>query len=205
MGQEEATSTSPGDDLCLEFTDTLDWRTSDHAKDTIATYGDLLSWSVRKRVLEDDEARRLAVLAEGRRAEDVVSEARTLREAIYRLFLAAAHGKKGDPGDVSTLNGFLGRALAKRELQVAEGGYTWGWCGEDSMDKMLYPVAESAAELLTSDDLRRVKECANQEQGCGSLFIDASKSQSRRWCSMKSCGNRSKFRTYYQKHVKTTA
>jgi predicted RNA-binding Zn ribbon-like protein len=68
---------------------------------------------------------------------------------------------------------------------------------------MLYPIANSAAMLLTSEDLGRVRECANEEEGCGSLFLDCSKSQSRRWCSMESCGNRAKFKTYYDRHLRT--
>jgi len=57
-------------------------------------------------------------------------------------------------------------------------------------------VARSAAELLTSDNVDRVRECED-DRGCGYLFIDQSKNRSRRWCSMESCGNRAKARRYY--------
>ena len=59
---------------------------------------------------------------------------------------------------------------------------------------MLWPVARSAADLLTSDDLGRVRECAGER--CNWLFIDRSKNHSRRWCDMQDCGNVAKVRRY---------
>jgi predicted RNA-binding Zn ribbon-like protein len=193
--------------LCLDFTDTLDWRTSDHAKDTLASYADLVMWSRNHGAIGDDDVSKMLRLANagGTLGDDVLKEARVLRDTIYRIFSAAAHGRRADATDVGMLNGFLARAMAKREVQVAGDGYRWGWCSGESADKMLYPLAQSAAELLTSEDLGRVKECANEEQGCGSLFLDSSKSQTRRWCSMKSCGNRMKFKSYYDRHSRGRA
>ena len=130
----------------------------------------------------------------------VLDQAKTLRETIYRIFSAIAHGKRADPDDVRILNSYLGRAMAKIEVQMTDDGYGLGWCTEELTDKMLYPVVKSAADLLTSEYLPRVRECANENEGCGSMFLDYSKSHSRRWCSMKSCGNKAKSRTYYARH-----
>ncbi|MCL4370559.1 MAG: CGNR zinc finger domain-containing protein [Chloroflexi bacterium] len=60
---------------------------------------------------------------------------------------------------------------------------------------MLWPVARSAGELLTSSELGRVRKCAGYP--CGRLFLDTSRNQSRRWCDMKSCGNLAKARRHY--------
>jgi predicted RNA-binding Zn ribbon-like protein len=189
-------------ELCLEFTDTVDWRTSNHSKDLLNGYEDLVNWSQRNGVVDGTEARRLLANSKTERAaaEEVLAEAKILRETIYRIFSAAAHGKRAGSEDLRTLNGYLAKAMAKMEVHMTEDGYRLGWCTEDVADKMLYPVAKSAAELLTSEHLARVRECANEEQGCGSMFLDYSKSHSRRWCSMESCGNKVKLRTYYARH-----
>jgi predicted RNA-binding Zn ribbon-like protein len=42
-----------------------------------------------------------------------------------------------------------------------------------------------------------VRVCAAED--CGWLFLDTSKNHTRRWCSMKSCGNRAKARRHYNK------
>ena len=52
------------------------------------------------------------------------------------------------------------------------------------------PIALSAAELLTSPHLARVRECSGDR--CDWLFVDTSRNHLRRWCSMAECGNRSK-------------
>jgi predicted RNA-binding Zn ribbon-like protein len=189
-------------ELCLDFTDTVDWRTSDHPKNLLNSYADLVNWSQRKGVIDVKESKKLLKLAEteSATAEKALEEAITLREAIYRIFSAVAHGRKAGSNDVGILNQYLSKAMVKLEVQITEGGYRLGWCNEELADKMLYPVAKSAGELLTSEHIGRVRECANEEEGCGSMFLDYSKSHSRRWCSMESCGNKAKLRTYYAKH-----
>jgi predicted RNA-binding Zn ribbon-like protein len=189
-------------ELCLDFTDTVDWRTSDHSKNLLNSYADLVNWSQRKGVIDVKESKKLLRLAETENAttEKALEDAIRLREAIYRIFSAVAHGRKADSNDVGILNQYLSKAMVKLEVQIAEGGYKLGWCNEELADKMLYPIAKSAAELLTSEHVDRVRECANEEEGCGSMFLDYSKSHSRRWCSMESCGNKAKLRTYYAKH-----
>jgi predicted RNA-binding Zn ribbon-like protein len=190
-------------ELCLDFADTVDWRTSNHAEDKLTSYIDLLAWSQEKGILSQGEGQSLGLLAEDNKplARSAMTDAYELREAIYRVFSAIAHRRKADPKDIKVLNEHLARSLGKLEVRAGGTGYNWAWKDTGSADMMLWPIARSAAELLTSDDLRRVRECANEEEGCGSLFLDCSKNQTRRWCSMKSCGNRAKFRTYYRTHA----
>ena len=60
------------------------------------------------------------------------------------------------------------------------------------LEAILWPVLESARELLA--DPSRIKECEGEE--CGWVFVDATKSGTRRWCSMASCGARAKMKRY---------
>jgi predicted RNA-binding Zn ribbon-like protein len=68
---------------------------------------------------------------------------------------------------------------------------------------MLWPVVVSAAELLTSPDVERVRQCARE--GCQWMFLDLSKNGSRRWCSMTLCGSRAKSRRFYHRRRKKAA
>ena len=65
------------------------------------------------------------------------------------------------------------------------------------MEAILYRIVKSAADLLVSAELQRLRECADPE--CGWLFLDFSRNHSRRWCSMESCGNRAKARRFYRR------
>jgi len=40
---------------------------------------------------------------------------------------------------------------------------------------------------------------ATATDGCGWLFLDETRNRSRRWCSMKDCGNRAKARRHYRR------
>src|SRR5438132_13416280 len=72
---------------------------------------------------------------------------------------------------------------------------------EGDLLAFLRPVALDAAELLEhqlSEGL--VGICAEREVGrCAWLFLDTSRNHSRRFCSMKECGNRAKQRRHYQR------
>ncbi len=56
--------------------------------------------------------------------------------------------------------------------------------------RLLVAVADAEAD----DAWVRLKLCINDE--CAWAFYDSSKNRSRHWCSMRSCGNRQKTRTY---------
>jgi predicted RNA-binding Zn ribbon-like protein len=62
---------------------------------------------------------------------------------------------------------------------------------------VLFTIALEAGELLMSPDLHRVRICAGS--GCGWFFLDRSKAGRRRWCTMASCGNRVKVRSYRER------
>jgi len=191
-------------ELCLDFTDTVDWRTSNHAKDTLDSYLALLNWSSKKGLLDRKQVDALGRAAAREDKASVLAEAVRLREAIYRIFSAIAHKNRTPPKDLEILNEYLAKSLSRMKVKETGEGYEWGLSCDTAPDMMLYQIAESAAMLLTSEDLARVRECANEEEGCGSLFLDCSKSQTRRWCSMESCGNRAKSRTFYDRHLRAT-
>ena len=69
---------------------------------------------------------------------------------------------------------------------------------ELSAELPLWQLSENAAELLTSDKLGLLRECAKQD--CRWLFLDTSKNHTRRWCDMKLCGNRMKARRFKAHH-----
>jgi predicted RNA-binding Zn ribbon-like protein len=96
------------------------------------------------------------------------------------------------------LNAVLVDAGAKRELVAEQGHFHWRWAGiTENLESILWPIAYEAAQLLASGNLDYVRRCAAED--CGWLFLDKSKSHSRRWCDMKSCGNRDKARRFYER------
>jgi len=183
---------------CLDFTNTVAWPRGEQANERLANYGDLLEWAYATAIIDAATVRRLrrAARAAPVAAQATLQNARALREAIYQVFVARVEGHDAEPGAAMMLNRFLGQALGRLRLQVEDDGCSWMFTDEgDELDRMLWPVAWSAASLLTSDDLRLVRRCAADR--CGWLFLDHSRNRSRRWCTMKSCGNSAKARRHY--------
>ncbi|MEU6392404.1 CGNR zinc finger domain-containing protein [Streptomyces sp. NPDC046939] len=60
--------------------------------------------------------------------------------------------------------------------------------------KALAALAIAWSELKVTGEAARLKRCS--EHTCAWVFWDTSKNRSRRWCSMRVCGNRAKARRY---------
>ena len=68
-------------------------------------------------------------------------------------------------------------------------GFQMTWAERPALDRLIWLVIESGAELLTHGTTDRIRECRDESEGCGWLFLDTSKNGRRRWCDMRSCGN----------------
>lgn len=186
--------------LCLDFANALDGRGSERPRERLGSYARLVDWGRQTDLLDPGTARDLErqAAAHPRQARAILARGRALRETLFRIFSAQAAGREPEAADLEGLNRFLGRALTHLEVRTGAEGPGWGWAGgKDDLDRMLWPVAWSAARLLTSEERGRVRECASAT--CRWLFLDRSRNRSRRWCDMKVCGNRVKARRHYRK------
>lgn len=187
--------------LSLDFANTKEWHASENPKERLTNYADLIAWGKEAGLISPDEARRLRHLAVDQPGKAATSFeiAIQVREAIYAIFSKHYDGEPIPVNEMALLNSVVREAMSHLQLVPRGGEITWDWVPEiDGANLILWPVARSAAELLTSDKLDRIRECED-ERGCGYLFIDQSKNRSRRWCSMDSCGNRAKARRHYAK------
>jgi predicted RNA-binding Zn ribbon-like protein len=169
-------------------------------REKLSGYTDMVVWSRHVGVLSDKEAGSLLRLAEKQpeAAADVFERGLRLREAIYRMFRSVVEKWKPDAADLEKLNEELAIARSHQRLIHTKNGYGLVWDGEGlALDSLLWPVAQSATELLTSGDLSRIKQCGGDQ--CGWMFFDTSRNRSRQWCSMKDCGNLSKVRRFRQR------
>jgi predicted RNA-binding Zn ribbon-like protein len=190
-----------GGRLCLDFANTLGGRVTEPLE-RLNTYADLVSWSRQAGTVSASAASRL--LEESSRhprgAAAVLERARQLRGAIYRIWVAEVRGAQAAVADLELLNSLLRQALSHQRLVREENRYALGWRDDDVLESILWPVAKSAAELLTSQEAKRVRQCeAFATKDCAWLFIDETRNRSRRWCSMTSCGNRAKARRHYHR------
>jgi len=192
---------SPAGALCLDFANTAEWHASDHPQEQLTSFAELLAWARRRGMFNEKAQRSLSQEALRRPQEGarVLRRAIELREALYQVFSCVAKGQPAPRAALERVNDGLAESLSHSRLQPSRNGFTWSWPEEAaSLERVLWPVMHSAAELLTSDRLTRVGECQD-DRGCGWLFIDTSRNHTRRWCAMGGCGNRAKARRHHQR------
>jgi len=188
--------------LCLDFVNTVDPRHADDRDDYLCNYDRLLDWSVAAGLIEPADRSDLdrCARADPLGADGVYQRALTLREALYRLLAPGSSGSgPPDPSAAESLNEEIRLASSRAAIEPTQHGWAWAWDDASSrLDRVLWPIARAAAELLTSPTSSRIRECEGSN-GCGWLFIDASKNGRRRWCDMRVCGNRAKARRHSQR------
>ncbi len=185
---------APDADLCLSFANTRYWRGGPAPTEDLRTPDDLLGWAATAERLPPALLKRCIRGA----VATLFSDAIALRETIFRCFAATASGRDPAESDLAALNAALMAAPARRFVRA--GAWDIG-TPEPSANLLLAPALWSAADLLVSRQLSRVRSCANP--ACGWLFLDDSKSANRRWCSMSACGNRAKAHRHYQRQKGT--
>lgn len=199
MADEAAPAGMPlrlGGALCLDFVNTVSPRAPAGGRDYLTGYTDLAAWAMHVGIVGRQAAALLQAEAARRPAAAAATFtwAITLREALYGLFAAVAAGRQPVAPDLDTLNAALAAVLPHARLTPTPSGFVWDWEEHDGvLESVLWPVARSALELLTSADAHRIKDCSHHG-GCGWLFLDTSKNGSRRWCSMQVCGSHAKVR-----------
>jgi predicted RNA-binding Zn ribbon-like protein len=190
-----------GGDLCLDFANTL-YGHAEVIHEYLFDYRDLVLWSRHVGILSVQKAEILLSKWERALAESeaVFRQAIQIREEIHRIFTSLAHDEPPSNDDIAQLHQAWLENESHSQLVRTESGFMMGWEEGDAVDSMLWPITRSAVELLTSDDLKRVKQCGR----CDWLFLDRSRNQSRRWCSMDACGNRVKMARRYEREKQET-
>lgn len=116
-----------------------------------------------------------------------------LRRILKAGFDALIAGEPVPDPTVAVLNAIL-RAEPGTELCRTPGGELRRRLRVDLLEDstpLPWLLADAGARLLVGDRARQLRRCANHDT-CVLVFLDASRSRTRRWCSMELCGNRSK-------------
>ncbi len=187
-----------GGPSCLDFANTVSWRRSSQPIERLNRYGDLVEWARQSRVLTPAEGRALDGEARQRpiAAARMLTRTRALRETIYRIFSGIAARIPPNDENLAHLDRELHEALRNLHLTRTRSGAILAWSrGRGQLARPLWNAARSAAEVLISDNVRRLKTCP--ASNCGWVFLDTSKNGTRRWCDMQVCGSRAKARSYY--------
>ena len=188
--------------LCLDFANTLYGHGKTPLHEYLVSYRDLALWSQHAGIFDQATADALLRKAERFPNEALVvfHRAIALRETLFRFFDAIANHTSPANSDLAALNSARLAAISHSRVDRTEKGFALNWDDSTALDQMLWPIALSAVDLMTSDTLQHVRECSGDL--CDWLFVDTSRNHMRRWCSMSVCGNRAKVRRFAHRQRK---
>jgi predicted RNA-binding Zn ribbon-like protein len=185
----------------LNFVNTLEWRGSSSPNDLLMEISNFIEWALAAELVDAGGANaiRVHVKKHPRVSQQSFKRIVAARELFYRIFSSIAQDDEPIESDLLGFNKILSDANSQVKLVKQSGSYQWSWEYDAlSLDVVLWMLARAAAELLTSSDIQRLGECAD-DRGCAYIFIDVSRNHSRRWCSMEGCGNRAKAQRHYRR------
>jgi predicted RNA-binding Zn ribbon-like protein len=180
----------------LDLVNTLDMRFTGGNIELLPTYAELLRFVVQEEMLTPEQARGLARTASPAKTQQVLAATWELREALASVLYAWADGSKPPGPQVAILERHFQAAAQHRNLRVDGTHLDWVWNGNGrvEVELPLWKLAQAASDLLTSNIADSIKGCGDPT--CRWLFLDVSKNHTRRWCDMKTCGNRMKARRF---------
>lgn len=184
-----------GGRLWLDFVNTDDARLGVRV-DTIGSFARFASWLEAARIVDAERAAALQrrAVEQPSGASAALVEARRVRAALRSL----AERGRTDQGErvrevtLAEINRVLGRSVGTRRVEaLPDGGYARSFVPVgDVFGGLVIPIVESAVDTLVLGELMRIHGCADRR--CPRVFIDMSRSRTRRWCEMRTCGNRTK-------------
>lgn len=187
-----------GNYLCLDFINT-EMVVGGQPVDPLSGFHNLVAWLVQSQILHGQQAEDiLGRWKSNREAESTFQNAVKLRASLREMAERLVKGKTVPQSTVAAINEWLAHQTGHAELKRARGGFEKRFQAEfREPTQLLWPIAESAADLLCYADLTLVKKCENT--ACILFFYDTTRNHSRRWCSMSACGNRMKVAAHYQR------
>jgi predicted RNA-binding Zn ribbon-like protein len=164
--------------------------------DALSSWDDVLRW--HEDYSECSAARYRAADVDA--AERAFAEVTRLRDAC-RAALEAHVEARATAAALAPLNALLRKHLtAAPALAASEGRVALERTAHraNGPDAFVILVAEAIVALFTTTKAQRIKHCGGA--GCVLFFVDESRAGTRAWCSMQSCGNRSKAARHYERH-----
>ena len=183
-----------GSRLCLDFLNAT-------PAPSALSWDELILFLEAARVVSSERGTQLLALPQSdpQAAEGLLLKARQLGGSLRKVFTAMHRKQRIAAEWTEPVNEILriteghdelvcGNGIWRIEFIAREGGLNW----------LLAAVARSAAELIAEGAGARLRLCSNPR--CSLFFYDKSRTHRRRWCSMATCGNRSKVAAFARKH-----
>lgn len=181
---------------CLDFVNTAPGA---ERAEALRNFDDLVEWFCESRLIAILELRQAGERWSSADTRHAYQEAVSFRQGLLEMLERVAAGRSAPEPAMVAINRFLSEREGRPELVRTKSGFAQEFRRRlERPRQLLVPIAESASDLLCNRELNRIKRCANP--GCGLFFYEVARNRRRRWCSMKTCGNRAKLAAFRRRH-----
>jgi predicted RNA-binding Zn ribbon-like protein len=174
---------------CIDFCNTDDHLHTPPSYDFFPDRAAILKWGQAAEILPK------SLQDAGNVDEQIFIRALKARSRIFALLEPFTRLAVPTKSDLAAFEVLLQEASGWMGIVSDDNGYLLTCRADDPLERILCTVVRSAADVLLSNQPERVKQCGE----CGWLFYDSTRNLSRRWCDMKSCGNKAKARRHYER------
>lgn len=173
-----------GERLCLDFVNSPNWHGDTALDDPFQSADGFRVWAMR------------AIGDGGGSGACRLDIARRLRSDMRSVLLACIEGR-AVPTEAMTHLAEIASQADGLEYRWEKGEVIVTAAGDDGVAPVAVLAARSALELLMSTDRALLKTCGGDR--CGWIFLDRTRGLIRKWCMMRTCGNRAKAKAHYTK------
>ncbi|MGK9168199.1 CGNR zinc finger domain-containing protein [Inquilinus limosus] len=145
---------------------------------------DVGSWLRASGLANDSQAQAIAGVADA----GFVERVREIREASYSIFEARAAGRSPPAEALGLLFLRAANGLSAGPLELCKTRLELNFVQWQDPEAVTAFLAMLSVEAFFTLPDERLRSCPR----CGWLFVDTSRGGKRRWCSMRTCGNREK-------------
>jgi len=179
--------------LALNFVNTRP-VVQNRPQELLDTFDSLLRWFVAAGLLaEQDKTEFHRRWRDTPQAAAALAQALAFRERLREEIIHVEASKGIRHAMITELNHLLQEHVMPLQIVPAAEGFAEEFRFVPGAPRdLLGPLLYAAADLFTKFELRRIHKC----QTCVLHFYDTTKNATRRWCSMKICGNRAKVASY---------
>lgn len=183
-----------GNHLCFDFVNTIFDRHAEEIRDLLGSAEDWTAWLKKTGLLKPD-------VQLNKNVEFNLEEVVQTRDMLHRVFSSIQSKNDVLKKDLRLFEKWVIKVQRHTRLSVEKDKPTQEVVIDNAnLNNYLLLVVKAAYELFLSVDTNRIKDCSH----CGWLYLDTSKNNSRKWCSMDTCGSQLKARRYYRSKKERT-
>ncbi|MBR8212381.1 CGNR zinc finger domain-containing protein [Burkholderia cenocepacia] len=179
----------------LDFLNTVADTGKTRDEDKLVDWPTVRAWAGKAGLLAPDDLARL--LRHPR--QDGPGELAALRRFRDDAYVAIAHLTAEGDSSAGAREAFrlalaIREAIGRSAFDAVGGRFAWRPDAR-AASRWVDAVALGFEHLMRSDDFARVRQCGR----CTWFFVDRGRGVGRRWCDMRTCGNRAKVEAFRER------